>query len=261
METFAPAARPRSMNIPGIVRTAALVVSLGMGAVSAACGQAATGAGETAPPMSAEAKAKADQEVEKKAADWVGTLQLHDAKKEAAEQQVIATHLKAIREYNNAHPYTETPAGINPATGKPLSTMDRQIIAVSAMPKAIHENLMSGLRQQLTPEQVEAILDKYTIGKVAFTLNGYKAIVPNLTPAEEEVLLANLKQAREQAVDFKNIKQISAIFEIYKTKNEDYLNTHGRNWRDMFKAYVEAANAKKAADKANAPAAPKAAPK
>ncbi|GAA4494857.1 hypothetical protein GCM10023172_05690 [Hymenobacter ginsengisoli] len=232
-------------------KTAAGVVGLGLWATSAAYGQAPASSA-AAPPMSADAKAAADQEADKKAADWVASLQLNDAKKAAAVQQVIATHLRAIRAYSNAHPYTETPAGINPTTGKPLSTMDRQLIAVSAMPKAIHENLMSGLRQQLTPEQVEAVLDKYTIGKVAFTLNGYKAIVPNLTPTEEQVILTNLKQAREQAVDFKNMKEISAVFEIYKSKNEEYLNTHGRNWRELFKAYVDAANAKKAADKAKA---------
>ncbi|WP_201979629.1 DUF3826 domain-containing protein [Hymenobacter rubidus] len=238
-------------------KIAVFVLGLSVWAAFAAHGQATTGTAETTPPLSVEAKAKADQEADKKAAEWVATLKLSDAKKAAAVQQVVATHLKAIRDYNNAHPYTETPAGINPATGKALSTLDRQLIAVSAMPKAIHENLMAGLRQQLAPEQVEAVLDKYTVGKVAFTLNGYKSIVPNLTPTEEAILLTNLKQAREQAVDFKSMKEISAVFEIYKTKNEEYLNTHGRNWREMFKAYVDAANAKKAADKANAPAAPK----
>ncbi|MGI4866277.1 MAG: DUF3826 domain-containing protein [Janthinobacterium lividum] len=223
---------------------------------SAAHGQT-TSPNEMAPAMSAETNAKSDAEATQKAADWVASLSLHDAKKEAAVQTVIATHLRAIWDYNNAHPYTETPAGFNPATGKPLSVMERQLIAVSAMPKSIHENLMAGLRQQLTPTQVEAILDKYTIGKVAFTLNGYRSIVPDLTPTEEEVILTNLKQAREQAVDFKSMKQISAVFEIYKDKNEAYLNTHGRNWRELFKTYVDAVNAKKAAEKANAPATPK----
>jgi len=235
-------------------KAAALVLGLGSWAAPAAYCQTTSATVEAAPSNDAKA---ADQEAAKKAAEWVAALQLRDAKKEAVVQQVIAAHLRAIRDYHNAHPYTETPAGINPATGQPLSTMDRQLIAVSAMPKAIHENLMSGLRQQMTPEQVEAVLDKYTIGKVAFTLNGYKAIVPNLTPTEEALILKNLKQAREQAVDFKNMKEISAVFEIYKTKNEEYLNTHGRNWRELFKAYVDGVNAKKAADKANAPTAPK----
>jgi hypothetical protein len=197
-----------------------------------------------------EAQAKADAEVDKKATDWVNSLNLNDKEKEGRVKEVIAMHLKAIRDWNNGHSYESVPAGINPESGKPLSTMDRQIIVNSSLPKSVHENLMTGLRKDLSEEQVEAILDKYTIGKVAFTLAGYKAIVPDLTPTEEAAVLTNLKQAREQAVDFKNIKQVSAIFEIYKTKNEQYLNNNGRNWHQLFKAYVEATKAKKAADAA-----------
>jgi hypothetical protein len=204
----------------------------------------------TVKPSSPEAQAKADAEVDKKATDWVSSLTLNDAAKEASVKDVIATHLKAVRDWNNNHSYESVPAGINPESGKMLSTMDRQIIVNSSLPKSVHENLMTGLRKDLTEEQVELVLDKYTIGKVAFTLAGYKAIVSDLTPTEEAAILTNLKQAREQAVDFKNIKQVSAIFEIYKTKNEQYLNNNGRNWHQLFKTYVDAAKAKKAADAA-----------
>jgi hypothetical protein len=200
--------------------------------------------------LSPEAQAKADAEIDKKATEWISSLALNDTAKASRVKNVVATHLKAIRDWNNSHSYESVPAGIDPATGKPLSTMDRQIIINSSLPKSVHENLMTGLRKDLNEEQVEAILDKYTIGKVAFTLAGYKAIVTDLTPVEEVTILANLKQAREQAVDFKNIKQISAIFEIYKTKNEQYLNANGRNWHQLFKGYVDAVKAKKTADAA-----------
>ncbi len=196
--------------------------------------------------MSAEAKARSDADADRRAAGWVQALQLNDTAKEVRVSAVVATHLRAIRDWNNDHPYSTVPAGIDPFTGKPLSNMDRQIIAISAMPKVVHEALMAGLRKDLTGDQVNAILDKYTVGKVAFTMSGYKAIVPDLTPTEEAVILANLQQAREQAVDFKNTKQISAIFEIYKTKCEQYLNSNGRNWHALFKAYVDGQKAKKA---------------
>jgi hypothetical protein len=197
--------------------------------------------------MTPEARVKSDADQEKKAAEWVSSLNLNDAAKETRLKEVIATHLKTIRDWHNEHSYTTVPAGINPVTGKPLSELDRQIIANSAMPKTVHENLMTGLRKDLTEEQVELILDKYTIGKVAFTLAGYRAIVPNITEKEEVAILTNLKDAREQAVDYKNMNQISAIFEIYKTKSEQYLNANGRNWKEMYKAYTDAAKAKKAA--------------
>ena len=186
-----------------------------------------------------------DSAIVKKAASWVASLGLNDPAKIERLTTVIATHLNAVRNWNNDHPYTTVPAGIDPATGRPLSEMDRQIIAVSAMPRTTHDSLMNGLRKDLPPEQVDAILDKYTMGKVQFTFNGYKAIVPGLTPAEDSVILSNLGQAREQAVDYKNSKEISAIFEIYKTKNEQYLNANGRNWHALFKAYVDAQKAKK----------------
>ena len=194
----------------------------------------------------AMAKAKSDAEQAKKAAEWIGSLKLGDSAKEARVAEVITSHLRVVRDWHNDHPYTNVPAGINPVTGKPLSPLDRQIIANSAIPKTVHENLMAGLRKELTEEQVESILDKYTIGKVEFTMKGYKAIVPDLTAEEEKTILGFLKQAREEAVDYKNMNQISAIFEIYKTKSEQYLNSNGRDWRKLYRAYTDTVKAKKA---------------
>jgi len=197
--------------------------------------------------LPAEAIAKSDAEQEMKAAEWVSSLNLGDAAKEARVSAVLATHLKAIRDWHNTHPPTTVPAGINPVTGKPLSTLDRQMIADSAQPKSIRETLMIGLRQDLTPGQIESVFDKYTVGKVAFTLKGYHAIVPDLMPEEEKTILGFLKQAREEAIDYKNMNETSAIFEIHKTKSEQYLNSNGRNWKSLYKAYTDAAKARKAA--------------
>jgi hypothetical protein len=197
-----------------------------------------------------DAKAKSDAEVDKKAAEWTASISLGDAAKAAKVQAAISTHLKLVRDWHNEHPPTTVPAGINPATGNKLSDLDRQMIASSAIPKSVHDDLMNTLKAELTPEQVEAILDKYTIGKVDFTLKGYHAIVPDLTAEEEAKILGFLKQAREQAIDYKNMKEISAIFEIYKTKCEQYLNSNGRNWHALFKAYVDKVKKDKEAAKA-----------
>jgi hypothetical protein len=67
-----------------------------------------------------------------------------------------------------------------------------------------------------------------------------------LTKTEETTILGFLKQAREESVDYKNMNEISAIFKIYKTKSEQYLNSNGRNWRALYKAYTDAAKANKA---------------
>lgn len=192
-------------------------------------------------------KLKSDLGIEKKAAEWVVSLNLDNEKNAAFVRTLIYNHLRKVRDWHNDHPYTTIPEGINPFTGNKLSKLDREMIADSAMPKEVHEKLMNGLRKVLTDEQVEQILDKYTVGKVAFTLKGYHAIVPDLTAEEEAVILGHLKQAREQAIDYKNMKQISAIFEIYKTKCEQYLNSNGRDWRQLFKDYVNKRKAEKEA--------------
>ena len=193
----------------------------------------------------------ADASTEKKAAEWTASLQLTDAAKAKRVQDAITVHLVAVRDWHNSHPFTLTPAGINPATGNQLSDMDRQIIVCSSKPAAVHDSLMKTLKTELDTAQTEAILDKYTIGKVAFTLKGYQAIVPDLTAKEEAEIVKNLKQAREQAIDYKSIKEVSAIFEIYKTKCEQYLNNNGRNWRQLFKDYTDKIKAQKAAAKNN----------
>lgn len=188
---------------------------------------------------------KSDAGLEKKAADWVAALNLKNEKDAASVRALIYTHLRQVRNWHNDHPYTTVPESINPTTGNKLTPLDRSVIADSAMPKEIHDKLMNGLRAVLTEEQVEQILDKYTIGKVAFTWQGYQAIVPDLTAEEEATILGHLRQAREQAIDYKNMDQISAIFKIYKTKCEQYLNNNGRNWRQLYKDYVDKRNAEK----------------
>ena len=199
-----------------------------------------------APAAFGQDEAAVDGE-QKRAAEWVATLKLDDTTKAARVTEVVAAHLKAVRNWHNFHSSTNVPAGINPVTGIKLNDLDRQVIADSALPKSIHENLMAGLRQDLNEEQVAVILDKYTIGKVAFTLNGYRAIVPDLKPEEEKTIRGFLEAAREQAVDYKNVKEISVIFEIYKTKSEQYLNANGRSWKQLYKDYTAAIKAAKAA--------------
>lgn len=186
------------------------------------------------------------EEIVTKAKEWVSALNLTDAAKKSAVENAIAVHLTTVRDWHNDHPSSTVPDGINPVTGNKLSDLDKQIIADSAMPATVHQALMDGLKKNLSPQQVETILDKYTIGKVDFTIKGYKAIVPDLTADEEAKILGFLKQAREQAVDYKNMKQISAIFEIYKTKSEQMLNNNGRSWRALYSAYTKKIKEEKA---------------
>jgi hypothetical protein len=203
--------------------------------------------------VKADAKIHSDIELEKRAKSFVDSLKLNDKEKEERVYNVIKNHMKAVRDWHNDHPFTTVPAGINPRNGEKMTDVHRDVIACSAKPKTIHENLMTGLRKDLTEEQVELILDLYTIGKYQFTLKGFKAIVPDMTEKEEQYVISQLRLAREQAVEYKTMKgEISAIFEIYKDNCEKYFNENGRSWRQMYKVYVDKLKAEKAAEKAKA---------
>ncbi len=200
----------------------------------------------------ADAKIHSDIDLEKRAQSFVDSLKLNDKEKEIRVYNVIRTHMRAVRDWHNEHPNTTVPAGINPRNGEKLTDVHRDVIACSAKPKSVHENLMTGLRKDLTEEQVERILDLYTIGKYHFTLKGFKAIVSDMTEKEEAYVVQQLRLAREQAVAYKTMKgEISAIFEIYKDNVERFFNENGRNWRKMYKTYTDKLKAEK---KANAEA-------
>ena len=83
-----------------------------------------------------------DTALQSKAAEWVGSLKLKDDAKAQRLKIAIATHLTAVKDWHNSHPYTMIPEGINPTTGGRLSEMDRQIIICSTKPRSIHDNLL-----------------------------------------------------------------------------------------------------------------------
>ncbi len=199
--------------------------------------------------IQAQNNARSDAQVEQKAAEWAASLQLGDADREARVAEVIATHQKAVRDWHNAHCNDIPKGAIDPNTGKAYNDLQRQMIADSAIPASVRQNFLDGLAAAgLTQEQIEQVMDKHTVGKVAFTLNGYKDMfLDEFTPEDEAFVLANLKEARLLSMDFKSMKQINQVFEIYKTKNEQYFTQSGRDWKTYYKAWVARIKAAKQA--------------
>ncbi|MBO5189328.1 MAG: DUF3826 domain-containing protein [Alistipes sp.] len=192
--------------------------------------------------------AAADESVLKKAQEIVATLNLQDERAIQIATTAVYNHRRAVRDWHNSHPYTIIPE-VDKTTGKKLSKVEREMLADKMLPASERQRLMKDLSRVLTPEQIEQVFDAYTIGKVAFTMQGYRSIVPDMTAEDEAVLLAHLKEARSEAIDCKSMKAISQVFEIYKTKCEQHFNDTGRPWRALFKAYVDKRNAEKKAKK------------
>ena len=192
--------------------------------------------------------AAADESVLKKSQEIIAALNLTDEKAANLATTAVYNHRRAVRDWHNTHPYTIIPE-VDQATGRKLSKVEREMMADKSIPESVHARLLKDLNRVLTPEQVEQVFDGYTVGKVAFTMEGYYAIVPDLTDEEARVIEGYLNQAREEALECKSMKAISQVFEVYKSKCEQYLNSNGRNWRQLFKDYVNKRNAEKKAKK------------
>ncbi len=157
-----------------------------------------------------------DASLEKRVDGIVASLQLNDPAKEARLKLILTTDLRAVRDSHNA--------GFAPD-------------------KSVHANLNAGLAADLTPEQIESVKDKLTVNKVPVTFAVYHQIVTDLTPEEEARILDLLKQAREKCLDVKNPDEMARVFEPYKKQIENYLIANGRDWKTLYKQFVDSLKA------------------
>lgn len=126
--------------------------------------------------------------------------------------------------------------------GKALAEID----GLYATFKPVHDKFISGLATVLTPEQITTVEDVLTVNKVKVTYNVYLEIFPTLTDTQKAVVLKDLENAREQAIDAGSMNEKSAFFKKYKIVIEDdYLTAQGydpKQARKDFAAKSKSAN-------------------
>ena len=125
-----------------------------------------------------------------------------------------------------------------------------KIDTVYATFKPQHDKFLSDLKSTvLTPAQIETVKDVLTVGKVKFTYDVYLQIYPTLTDAQKTVVLKDLKDAREQAIDCESMLEKSAFFKKYKIKIEDdYLTSQGYDPKQARKDFAAKGKEAKSAD-------------
>jgi hypothetical protein len=106
--------------------------------------------------------------------------------------------------------------------------------------KPEHEKLISGLSTVLSPQQIETVEDVLTVKKVEVTYNVYLEIFPTLTADQKAVVLKDLKDAREEAIDAGSMTEKSAFFKKYKIEiEEDYLTAQGYDPKQARKDFAD----------------------
>jgi hypothetical protein len=155
--------------------------------------------------------------IEGRTDDILKILALSDTNKITKVHDAIIAQYRALNAWHDA----------NDAKRKAAKSDTNAVAQIEVSLKAIHDQFLAKLAENLTPEQVDAVKDKMTYGKVQFTFKGYIVEYPNLPEAQQQKVLAFLKEARELAMDGGSSEEKTAIFNKYKGKINNYLSKEG----------------------------------
>jgi hypothetical protein len=155
--------------------------------------------------------------IEGRTAEILKILALTDADKIAKVHDIIIAQYRALNAWHEA----------NDAKLKAARTDTNAVAQIRVSLKTLHDQFLARLAENLSSEQVDAVKDKMTYGKVQFTFAGYMAEYPNLPEVPQQKILELLREAREDAMDGGSAEEKTAVFQRYKGKINNYLSKQG----------------------------------
>ena len=165
-------------------------------------------------------------------------LKLADADKAARVKQIVMDQYRGIKKIDD-----ETVAAA-PKDDKAAVAKAKDDAAAAKKP--LHDAFLAKLSAELMPEQVEVVKDKMTYNVVKVTYDGFLDMLPNLNDAQKGYILAQLKEAREIAMDQGSSKEKHAVFGKYKGRINNYLAKEGYDLKQANKDWAERRKAREA---------------
>jgi hypothetical protein len=108
-----------------------------------------------------------------------------------------------------------------------------------AAASAANDRYVAALAAELSPEQVEKVKDKMTYNKLRVTYDAYLDMLPELTPAQKQVIFDRLAEARDRAVYAGSAEEKSDVFNKYKGRINNYLSAQGYDLKLAEKRWAE----------------------
>jgi len=219
-------------------------------AMVAAKTQAAVDAGAAPAWMSPELPADIQSNVQNKGKGLAQRLKLDDEDKEARVAALLAEHYgrvwawhQQVDERLNAawsawDDARDTQKGDKDEL-KALTVMTEQIDPIYAEFAPQIQGLLKALRQELSEEQIIALLDRITRSPgVDRTYEAYLAMVPEMKDEEKAIIRQRLEQARVDSMAAWSDNRIVKIFKKYKLRNEFSIDYFGYGYRERYKAWA-----------------------
>jgi hypothetical protein len=206
-----------------------------------------------ASPLPAQTNAAAG--VEKHIRPVLAALLLKDATKEDAVREILAAQFAALHAWHATNDaaikalWNDFNRARSAQNVTNANAALEKIAGVYATFRPQHEKFLAGLGHELSPAQVETVKDALTVNKVKVTYDVYLQIFPSLTAAQKDIVLQDLKAAREEAVDCEAMTEKSAFFKKYKIKIEDeYLTAQGYDPKQARKDFAARQKTKSSAE-------------
>lgn len=158
----------------------------------------------------------------------VNGLQLTDAKKAENVRNIIANRYFLLNDIHSKY-------------GK-----DKQAERDAELYKH-HFELASALALYLTDEQIDAVKDGMTFGRLKRDYLATQDMIPSLSDYEKQQILIWLKEAREYAMDCGDSKQKHFWFDKYRGRTNNWLSSRGydlKKERDAWMKRIEDAKKK-----------------
>ena len=172
----------------------------------------------------------------------VDALKLDDPDEARRIRDFIVAHYQALRASHELRDQMINQLKDIPDIAKLKAAQEQSL-------KALHQYFLSGLSMQLTPEQVETIKDEMTYNKVRVDSAAFNDMLPNLTDEQKAYILAQLKEAREIAMDQGSSKEKHEVFGKYRGRINNYLAKQGYDLKQASKDWAERRKAREASSK------------
>ena len=190
-------------------------------------------------PLTASAQVKLNTEgqdpqyvetIKGRAQKIVDALQLNDAQKAENVRNIIANRYFLLNDIHSKY-------------GK-----DQQAERDAELYKH-HFELASALALYLKEEQIDAVKDGMTYGRLKRDYNAQLEMIPSLTEEEKAQVLIWLKEAREYAMDAADSKGKHFWFDKYRGRTNNWLSARGYDLKKERDAWIKRIEGQKAKEK------------
>jgi len=169
----------------------------------------------------------------------VAPLSLEDAARASRVRELIVAQYRRLREIHAARDarIAEAQSPGDPVVAEAWRSVARKDADLKIFP--LHRQFVARLEAELTPEQVNQVKNGMTYGVVPLTFKRYRELLPNMTVEQQAVILANLLEAREYAMDAGSSEEKHAWFGKYKGRINNYLSAARYNMKQAEKDLAE----------------------